>query len=182
LRLVNRRELQIPVRNGDDYDVQRPIYPFETPLTGYLFRRRLQDLWFIPLITMPMEAHCHLALRVGRRMKPGRLIFDGGDLDGRLKTLFDSLAVPKDEGALPDGSTGDDGEVLCLLADDNLITGLTIESYRLLGDGLGPNYVDVDIDVTITAMTPMAGTLSLLFEADPSRIAEEELMASPLYA
>jgi hypothetical protein len=130
---VNRSELQLPIRTGDDW-VRRPIQPGRTELDGFLFRRRLRDLWFIPMITMPMEAHCHLALKIGRPMKPGRLIFEGGDLDGRLKTLFDALAMPKEEAALPDGVSGDDGEVLCLLADDSLITGLTIESYQFLGE------------------------------------------------
>jgi hypothetical protein len=97
LRAVIRSDLQQLIRNGDDWDVQRPIRSGTTDLDGFMFRRRLRDLWFIPMITMPMEAHCHLALRIGRPMKPGRLIFEGGDLDGRLKTLFDALAMPKDE-------------------------------------------------------------------------------------
>jgi hypothetical protein len=133
LREVPRGALQQPVVKGTDYDVPRPIPTTNPPLAGFLFRRQLRGLWFIPMITMPMEAHCHLTLKIGRPMKPRHVIFDGGDLDGRLKTLFDALAVPTDEAALPVGATGDEGEVLCLLADDSLITGLTIESYQLLG-------------------------------------------------
>jgi len=110
-----------------------------------------------------MEAHCHLSLRVGRPAKPGNIIFTGGDLDGRLKTLFDALAVPKDKDAI-DARDATQDEYVCLLSDDELITGVSLESYRLLEAGKqDENYIDLDIAVTITAVTAMRGTFNLLF-------------------
>jgi hypothetical protein len=110
-----------------------------------------------------MEAHCHLALRIGRPARPGEIVFSGGDLDGRFKTLFDSLAMPKDTQAV-DAKDVTQAEYICLLSDDELITGLSVESYRLLEPSKqNENYIDIDIAVTITAMTPMYGTTDLLF-------------------
>jgi hypothetical protein len=111
-----------------------------------------------------MEARCHLALRIGRGMRPGSIVFSGGDLDGRLKTLFDALAVPKDDHQVA-AEHVEQTEYLCLLSDDSLITGLSIESYQLLdvSPDSGDNHVDLNINVTITATTPMIGTLGLLF-------------------
>jgi hypothetical protein len=57
-----------------------------------------------------------------------------------------------------------DNRVFCLLEDDELITKLTIESKRLLGPPHEPNYVELDIDVTITAVTPMVGNIDLLYK------------------
>jgi len=159
LSLVKRNTLQPPVMASGRYDVKRPIEG--STLYGFLFRHVVKDTGFVPLLTGPMEAHCHLGLRVGRTVKPGSIIFDGGDLDGRLKTLFDALRMPRDASELPKDFHGG-AECLCLLSDDSLITGLAIDSYELF-DEHSENYVDIDLTVTITAMTPMFGTLGLLF-------------------
>jgi hypothetical protein len=92
LRHISRKELQEPTKVADRFEVARPI---KGGLPGILFRHKVHNSWFVPMITGPMEAYCHLALRVGRPTKPGQIVFSGGDLDGRLKTLFDSLAIPK---------------------------------------------------------------------------------------
>jgi len=44
------------------------------------------------------------------------------------------------------------------LGDDELITGISIESYELLAPH-SPNYVDLDVTATITAVTPMRGNI-----------------------
>jgi hypothetical protein len=55
-----------------------------------------------------------------------------------------------------------------LLDDDRAITKLYIESLQMLtavpaGGGHPKNYVELEIDVTVTPITPMEGTLNLLF-------------------
>jgi hypothetical protein len=58
-----------------------------------------------------------------------------GDLDNRLKILFDALRMPKPNSKeLPPNAVPDDTEhpFFCLLEDDALITRVSIESDRLL--------------------------------------------------
>jgi len=122
LRHVERRSLQRPIKIKDRYGFPRPlkVRHGRPPIWGFLFRELIHGAAFIPLITGPMEASCHLALRVGRPAVPGGIVFGGGDLDGRLKTLFDALSVPKDAGAI-DAKDVTQGEYICLLSDDELL-------------------------------------------------------------
>src|SRR6266545_4626061 len=102
LKSINPEDLERVVENGKDgrrFDVTRnaegkvKLYQ-DTPLRGFMYQRKLQGYRFVPLITETMEAHCHLAITFRRPMKPKSIIYAGGDLDGRLKTLFDALAMP----------------------------------------------------------------------------------------
>jgi hypothetical protein len=97
LRIIDRNKLREPVKIHDRWDVETTWH--DMALHDFLYRRRVGASWFVPLITPSMEVHCHLALRFGRLTKVGT-IFEGGDLDGRLKTLFDALAIPKDDNQL----------------------------------------------------------------------------------
>jgi hypothetical protein len=60
-----------------------------------------------------------------RRSPPGQLIGHGGDIDNRMKTLFDALRVPN-AAELPNGEipAEDEEPFYCLLQDDALITTL----------------------------------------------------------
>jgi hypothetical protein len=150
------------LRKKGDFDVERPIHGF----AEFFFKHSVGGFTFVPLVNMPMEAHCRLDLRVYRRTRPGGVIFAGGDLDNRLKVFLDALRMPTDVSELKGIRPHTEGElVYCVLADDRLITGLSIESIRLLGPASSSdeNYVEIDVDVTIQAITPMGGTLDLLF-------------------
>ena len=65
---------------------------------------------------------------------PGNIITSGGDIDNRLKTLFDALKVPSEPSALPIGTIPQLGEepFFCLLEDDSLIARVSVETDRLL--------------------------------------------------
>ena len=58
----------------------------------------------------------------------------GGDIDNRLKTLLDALAMPSQPNALPASATPDSGETpfFCVLEDDKLITKVSVQTYSLL--------------------------------------------------
>jgi hypothetical protein len=85
-----------------------------------------------------------------RKESPGK-IYQGGDLDNRLKTLFDALAIPNVDQII----RGDDFEspIYCLLEDDSLIASLSVETHRLLSQ---PNASDhevrllIEVDVRVT--------------------------------
>jgi hypothetical protein len=160
LATIDPKTLQTPVRKGSALDVTRPILGF----SGFFYRYPIGGFNFVPLVTVPLEAHCHLDVRLHRSSQPGGILFAGGDLDNRLKVLFDALRMPLDNAEV-DKVPREEGEVFyTLLADDALITKLSIESFRLLGARPeDENYVEVEIEVTIQAVTPMGGTVTLLF-------------------
>ena len=59
--------------------------------------------------------------------------------------------------------------LFCLLDSDNLVTKLSIESFKLLtkvpDEFAGvQNYVELDLDVVIHPITPMMGTIDMLFK------------------
>ena len=134
------------------------------------FRYQLGGIDFIPLVTDALQADCALSIRIHRPQDAGSIIYTGGDLDNRLKTLFDALRMPRDMTELdpkaPMANPGpDSGRVFCLLQGDELITKITIDSKRLLGPPVQPNepnYVEMDIDVTILMVTLMAVNSPLL--------------------
>lgn len=87
---------------------------------------------FLPLITKTNGLACKLDILFLRRDSPGNLVGNGGDIDNRIKVLFDALRIP-DRGSMNDFSP-DVGETpfFCLLEDDRLITEVSVVTDRLL--------------------------------------------------
>lgn len=104
---------------------------------------------FIPVIRESMASICRLDILFLRRETPGKLISQGGDLDNRIKTLFDALRMPKeDEIKFADGPI--DSPFHCLLEDDRLITGTSVETGYLLTSPDGKeSEVRLVINVTV---------------------------------
>lgn len=154
--------LQTVARVGQTFPVARPI----AGQMGFYYQFPLNGFAFIPLVTGARESDCELTIRIHRPQNSGSIVFTGGDLDNRLKVLFDALRMPHNleqlGGSTPAADT--DGRVFCLLEDDNLITKFTIESKRLLDPPPGDlNYVELDIDVRLTAISPIVANLPMLF-------------------
>jgi hypothetical protein len=85
---------------------------------------------------------------------PGSLIIQGGDIDNRMKTLFDALRMPQVPTEIPAGDYPCETEkpFYCLLEDDALITKVTIQTDRLLEPTESPNYVQLMIHVRTKAL------------------------------
>jgi hypothetical protein len=163
---ISAEQLGDAVHAKGIWDVQRNAekkipYFKETPLRGFLYQRRLAGYRFVPMITRVMEAYCHLRILLRRPIRPGTIVYSGGDLDGRLKTLFDALAMPPQLQDLPEQITGSDDLCLCLLEGDELITGLSIDSEEW-ASAPSSLHAEVDITVTIRAVTLMYGTRQIL--------------------
>ena len=88
---------------------------------------------FVPVVNQRLYMVAELKVTLLRPEPPGAIITQGGDIDNRLKTLFDALKVPE-ESALPVGShpESDEDPFHCLLEDDNLITSISVSTDRLL--------------------------------------------------
>jgi hypothetical protein len=89
---------------------------------------------FLPLITVSLAFTADVNILMLREGTPGNIFVEGGDIDNRLKTLFDSLRVPRNPAELPPNTSPcvDEDPFFCLLEDDNLITRVTVDTDRLL--------------------------------------------------
>ncbi|MGO8709360.1 MAG: hypothetical protein ACLQMG_16930 [Terracidiphilus sp.] len=106
---------------------------------------------FVPLVTEDLCLQCSLEILFLRPSDSGTLIH-GGDLDNRLKTLFDGLRLPEnlDEvaGAVPGP---DETPFFCLLQDDKLISEVkvTTDNLLLLPNEREPKPNDVFLAITV---------------------------------
>jgi hypothetical protein len=86
---------------------------------------------FVPLIRHSLYTACALDILFLRHEEPFALMKQGGDLDGRLKTLFDGLRMPDPRhqyvGADPVANPLD-----VVRVDDALVSDLSIRSGGLL--------------------------------------------------
>jgi hypothetical protein len=90
-----------------------------------------KGVWkFVPLVRASLKLTCHLDILFLRKEQPGSLVLQGGDLDNRIKTLFDGLSVPTQEQMIE--SVPDTTPFFCLLEQDSLISGVSIQTDRLL--------------------------------------------------
>ena len=161
------RELQIPTRSRDKFDVDRPL----SDATKFWWRWPFYGYNYIPLLTHIQLAHCELDIRLYRRLEMGGVLYEGGDIDNRLKVFLDALQVPHDRSQVPDEGTPDDNRsnwppIFCLVDNDSAVTKLSITSIKLLTDVPGEmadteNYLELDVDVKIVPVAPMIGTAML---------------------
>lgn len=110
---------------------------------------KLRRFRFAPLITERLTHVAKLNITLLTPEEPGRAITQGGDLDNRLKTLFDALRAPKTESELPSNEAPQSGEApfFCLLEDDALISSVSVITDRLLRPNESPNTVVLLIHV-----------------------------------
>ena len=118
--------------------------------------RRIGGFTFVPLVSPDLHLICELDIFMLRPEPPGAIVTQGGDIDNRLKTLFDALRCPHDVGELPKGAFPDVTEqpFYCLLEDDLLITAVSVQTDRLLVPPSSTAEVHLDIRVT-THLTRM---------------------------
>ena len=148
--------LHVGVLKGRKVEVPKPmgdVLFFAVPLGGYRF---------VPLVHRPHNLACSLDLIFLRRERPGAIVH-GGDLDNRLKTLFDALRMPHDVSELgAEAPDGPDERMFCLLEDDALITHVSVRTHQLLEPST-QSHADSDVDllmhVIIHSTYPMIGNL-----------------------
>lgn len=122
--------------------------------------KEVQGFEFASVVNSRYYLVAKLDIVLLRPEDPGNVLAQGGDIDNRLKTLFDALSVPKD-GQLPRGfmPNQDEQPFHCLLEDDSLVTGVSVRSDRLLGQAK-PHEVLLLIQADISATRGTIGNLS----------------------
>jgi len=114
----------------------------------------------IPVVRQDLNLVCDLDILFLRRDNPGQLISTGGDLDNRLKVLFDALRVPQDDNEVRGFSAQDrHGLLVCLLEDDKLITGFRVTTDRLLEPATAEQSQNdvrliINVEIKVTKLTP----------------------------
>jgi hypothetical protein len=99
---------KIPNKNGDQYN-------------------------FLYLIGEGHGISCSLDVTFLRRESSGGLVRHGGDLDNRIKVLFDAMRTPRSNEELPDTPpAADENPFFCVLEDDQFIDKITVTTDRLL--------------------------------------------------
>ena len=125
------------------------------------------DYRCVPLVSNHLQLTCSLDILLlwRDRIVP---IGPSGDIDNRLKTLFDALQIPQSctDVDLP---AQKDEYLFCLLENDNLITDVRVTTDRLLtpfdptpGPGAShpENHVHLVINVKVRPATVIYGNLS----------------------
>jgi hypothetical protein len=118
---------------------------------------------FVPLVTRSHALVADIEVHLGTRGKPGEIIH-GGDLDNRLKNVFDALRMPQHGDELGRHPRGDGQErVYCLLEDDSLIARVEIITYQLFGPpkpGYDLTDVHLGMDVYVESGAPRLGNIT----------------------
>lgn len=115
----------------------------------YSLLRELPPFIFVPLVAAEMNVIAELSIVLLRPEPPGGLLTQGGDIDNRLKTLFDALSMPQQANSLPRDASRQQGECpfFCLLENDNLVTSVAVRTEQLLEPDADATIVDAAIYV-----------------------------------
>jgi len=119
---------------------------------------------YVPLLSRHNHRVCELTVQLWRRADPGELLDPGGDIDNRVKTLFDGLRIPHGENEIDPSTAPPSGRCFCLLEDDALITKLTMSThkmYRPISPGEDTTYAELSLYVTIKATFPSINNIPL---------------------
>lgn len=113
---------------------------------------------FIPLVTKAFVLRCKIDI-LFLRPEEDSYVMQGGDLDGRLKTVFDALRLPanlQEAGGI--GPQEDETPFFCLLEDDKLISDVSVTTDQLLvlpkERNIKPNDAFLVIHVTLNQSNP----------------------------
>jgi hypothetical protein len=130
--------------------------PIPTPVRDFSSRYARCGYRFMPLISEWFAVSCALDILFLRRDGPGSLVKHGGDIDNRLKVLFDALRMPDtcDE-VCGDSPSSDEDPFYCLMEDDKLISKVQVETNWLLtpldkGERLHDVHVIVKVKTIMT--------------------------------
>jgi len=108
-------------------DIEERRKPTEKPMFIEHGDRRY---WFLISEYLKTVADLNITTLVPHEV--GRIVQNGGDIDNRIKTLFDALRVPSVPSEIPASDSFDytKGGMYCLLEDDKLINRISIRSYQ----------------------------------------------------
>jgi len=140
---------------GKSYSTENPIRPYEG-LNHIAKQFEKSGHGFVPLVGVgypnvgvpDVSSICSLDILFLRHEPPGAIVH-GGDIDNRLKILFDGLRVPHDGSEIPVPPEHDEQPMYCLLRDDSLISDVKVTTDLLLRPTPSPSDVLLVIEVSM---------------------------------
>jgi len=123
----------------------------------------VKEYKIIPLVTERLALWCGLDILFLRISPPGKVL-SSGDIDNRIKTLFDALKRPSqlsDFGPEYVRPTGvEENPLFVLLEDDSLVAKLSVETDTMLEPLIGgiPQDTDARLVITVT-IRPFIATI-----------------------
>jgi hypothetical protein len=162
--ITNPDDAAIAIRHNDDPEVAPIWHDFpwqDTGIVNLCSPILVNGYRCLPLVRKSLHLTCELDILFLRQQEPGELIHQGGDLDNRIKTLFDGLKMP----GIDDFIKGEEypPQLCCLLEDDSLISGVSIRTDRLLSKpDAKPTEVRLVIRVSIKVLRLISANASLL--------------------
>lgn len=118
---------------------------------------------FRPIVQDELKLTAHLGILMLKPGQPGGLVKDRGDIDNRLKTLFDALSAPATAQQVQSSDLGKSKEdpLYVVLQDDRLVTAVNVTTDRLLG-AHSLDDVRLVITVTLKATSLIYGNMPLV--------------------
>ncbi len=141
-------------RDVDQYPAREDEVDLTTPID-------IDGQEFVPLIRKSLDLNCSLSISFLRQEDPGELVLQGGDLDGRIKTLLDALTMPKPENAVrfPQSQK----RTYCLMESDSLVYNFEVDTGRLLfPERTHPHEVHLLIEVSVNILRVGSWNMPLL--------------------
>lgn len=138
-----------------DVRQQEKVEKVRTTPDGIHGYHEVRGIRFVPLVTRWRYLRCELAVRLHRYegdLHTGGVLYHGGDIDNKAKSLIDALRMPMGARDLPTNAEHRRPVFYCVLEDDRLVTKLTLESRNRLGPrprGRAMTTLDVDVDLRI---------------------------------
>ncbi len=110
---------------------------------------------FFPILRKRLHMYCHLNINFLRKMDHMALVHQGGDIDNRVKTLFDGLRVPDNGDEVPNSEVTYK-PMYGLLESDSLINSFSVKTDKLLGkNNKSEQWVSlvIDVDISVSRVT-----------------------------
>ncbi|MFZ0033691.1 MAG: hypothetical protein WAK60_01710 [Sedimentisphaerales bacterium] len=124
--------------------------------------KEVDSIVFAPLVTSTLNFICQLDITILWSEELGVISGCGGDIDNRLKTLFDALQCPDINQIKQVKKDFDDKQPFyCLLENDKLITSVNIKTHTLLRNTEDKTTVSILIHVMVKATEAYLDTLGL---------------------
>ncbi|EJC69264.1 hypothetical protein Rleg5DRAFT_5050 [Rhizobium leguminosarum bv. viciae WSM1455] len=141
-----------------------PAWQDEQNPSNLSARTVIDEQVFISIVSKGLFIQAELDILLLRAQPPGMLVSNVGDIDNRIKTLFDGLRVPtkSEVNNLRASGAMTKQKIFCLMEDDNLISKLSVSTDRLLGESKDTNRTLAIINVKLRPTRVTMGNLALI--------------------
>jgi hypothetical protein len=159
-------------RPQQKHDIRKALHPqlkelwYNPPLQDYLSQTEQEGKalstvdghGFTAIVNQFFQFRAKLDILILKPEQPGGIVLSGGDIDNRLKTLFDAMTRPAASQDVPSDWIPESEEkpLHCLLEDDGLITSVNVRTSRLLNP-TQPTHVKVVVDVSVSTRHVFGG-------------------------